>query len=202
MLITIEEKLELFEEIVFDRVKKENEAKRKEFEQKYGKLVSEKKAEFTRQAEKLLKDTKKEIEQEKTRLVSKAKIEKKRIIRQMEKKIFDECMEGLLAYGKRFRETPDYEKTWQQDLAKVLSVLEGDEIEVFCNEKDINAMKAYFDQVVEHKQIQFTTNNAMIGGFIIADREHGVQYDLTIEGKIISSQEKIGTMLVQSLTKR
>lgn len=45
-MITIEEKLNLFTKIVYDKVEKENSQEIKKFEEEYGGLVEQKKNEF------------------------------------------------------------------------------------------------------------------------------------------------------------
>ena len=87
-------------------------------------------------------ENRKEINKEKTRLTSKAKIEAKRILQHAERTIFEELMAGLLAYGKEYRKTSDYERTWMQDLDELIPFIESDEIELYCNEEDLAAFKA------------------------------------------------------------
>lgn len=202
MLITIDEKLELFREIVFNELKKDHDSRKESFDQKYGNLVKEKKAELTRKAEKLLKDNRKEIEKEKTRILSKAKIEEKRLYRNMQKRIFEECMEGLIEYGKKFRDSEEYETTWRRDLRKVLPSIVGDELKVYCHEKDIQSMKAYFSQEFMSKRIEFIAQEDIIGGFILEDVMEGIRFDLTIQGKILAHREKVGQLLMNHLNWR
>lgn len=202
MLITIDEKLELFREIVFNELKKDHDARKESFDQKYGNLVKEKKAELTRKAEKLLKDNRKEIEKEKTRILSRAKIEEKRLYRNMQKRIFEECMEGLIEYGKKFRDTEEYETTWKRDLRKVLPSVVSDELKVYCHEKDIRSMKAYFSQEFMSKRIEFIAQEDIIGGFILEDVMEGIRFDLTIQGKILANREKVGQLLMNHLNWR
>ncbi len=202
MLITIDEKLELFREIVFNELKKDHDARKESFDQKYGNLVKEKKAELTRKAEKLLKDNRKEIEKEKTRILSRAKIEEKRLYRNMQKRIFEECMEGLIEYGKKFRDTEEYETTWKRDLRKVLPSVVSDELKVYCHEKDIRSMKVYFSQEFSNKRIEFIAQDDIIGGFILEDVQEGIRFDLTIQGKILANREKVGQLLMNHLNWR
>lgn len=201
-MITIDEKLELFREIVFDELKKDHDARKESFDQKYGNLVKEKKAELTRKAEKLLKDNRKEIEKEKTRILSRAKIEEKRLYRNMQKRIFEECMEGLIEYGKKFRDTEEYETTWKRDLRKVLPSVVSDELKVYCHEKDIRSMKVYFSQEFSNKRIEFIAQDDIIGGFILEDVQEGIRFDLTIQGKILANREKVGQLLMNHLNWR
>lgn len=202
MLITIDEKLELFREIVFNELKKDHDARKESFDQKYGNLVKEKKAELTRKAEKLLKDNRKEIEKEKTRILSRAKIEEKRLYRNMQKRIFEECMEGLIEYGKKFRDTEEYETTWKRDLRKVLPSVVSDELKVYCHEKDIRSMKVYFSQEFSNKRFEFIAQDDIIGGFILEDVQEGIRFDLTIQGKILANREKVGQLLMNHLNWR
>lgn len=201
-MITIDEKLELFREIVFNELKKDHDARKESFDQKYGNLVKEKKAELTRKAEKLLKDNRKEIEKEKTRILSRAKIEEKRLYRNMQKRIFEECMEGLIEYGKKFRDTEEYETTWKRDLRKVLPSVVSDELKVYCHEKDIRSMKVYFSQEFSNKRIEFIAQDDIIGGFILEDVQEGIRFDLTIQGKILANREKVGQLLMNHLNWR
>lgn len=201
-MITIDEKLELFREIVFNELKKDHDARKESFDQKYGNLVKEKKAELTRKAEKLLKDNRKEIEKEKTRILSRAKIEEKRLYRNMQKRIFEECMEGLIEYGKKFRDTEEYETTWKRDLRKVLPSVVSDELKVYCHEKDIRSMKVYFSQEFSNKRFEFIAQDDIIGGFILEDVQEGIRFDLTIQGKILANREKVGQLLMNHLNWR
>ncbi len=198
-MITIEEKLELFTKIVFEKIEKENGAKVQEFEQKYGNLAEEKKKQFEKEAERILRNSEREIEREKTRLISRAKVEEKRFLRNTEKAIFDELISALLEFGKEFRKTEEYLAKTVAELKETLTHVETGDIAIHLISEDFARFKEVLSPLLEGKNVQWVQDNEMIGGFILREPSLGIRYDMSIAGKILANREMIGNMLVKRL---
>lgn len=198
-MITIEEKLELFTKIVFEKIEKENGAKVQEFEQKYGNLAEEKKKQFEKEAERILRNSEREIEREKTRLISRAKVEEKRLLRNTEKAIFDELMRALLEFGKEYRKTKEYLDKTLAELKETITHVESSEIVIHACSEDLDIFKEMVGTLLDGKNVQWVQDNEMIGGFILREPSLGIRYDMSIAGKILAKRETIGNMLVKRL---
>jgi V/A-type H+/Na+-transporting ATPase subunit E len=198
-LITIEEKLKLFTKIVYDKVERENQTVVNEFDREFGNLINKRKKEYQAEADKILKESQREAEREKTRILSKAKIEEKKVLRNMEKKIFDEVINELLEHGKKHRRTGEYEESFIKDVTAVSTQVLTDEIEFYCNEEDLQKYRDILKNLFKNKNVIFITDEELVGGFIITEPSQGLRYDMSILGKIMASRETIGNMLFKSL---
>ena len=198
-MITIDEKLELFTKIIFEKIEKENGAQIEEFERKYGNLVEERKEQFQKEAERILRNSEREIEREKTRILSRAKVEEKKLLRNTEKAMFDETIDALLEYGKGYRKTEEYRQKASSELAAVLANVESEEIEIRAHSEDILRFQELVDPLLQGKKVHWIADEDVIGGFILREPSLGIRYDMSIAGKILASRETIGSMLVKSL---
>lgn len=78
-MITIEEKLNLFTKLVYEKVEKENRDIIQRFEEEYGKILIEKKKEYEEEAKNFEERVKSEIELNRTQILSKAHIKEKEL---------------------------------------------------------------------------------------------------------------------------
>ncbi|SKA90537.1 V/A-type H+-transporting ATPase subunit E [Caloramator quimbayensis] len=199
-MITIEEKLNLFTKLIYDKIEKENESLLKKFNLEYGNLLDEKKKEFQKQAEQLRKENEKDIEKQKLQIISKAKIEEKKIILEKRKEIFDEVLDSLIVYCKNFTNNDEYKDMLLNDLNKVLKEMDSiNNFEITITYKDYKRYKDVILNMFNDKNIEFNEDDDLLGGFIITDKEKNIRIDMSMKNRILNSKEIIGEKLFEAL---
>lgn len=199
-MITIEEKLNLFTKLIYDKIEKENESLLKKFNLEYGNLLDDKKKEFEKQAEQLRKENEKNIEKQKLQIISKAKIEEKKILLEKRKEIFDEVLEELMAYCDDFTEKNEYKDMLLNDLKKVFKDIENiNNFELTITSKDYNRFKEDILNMFSGFNIEISEDDSIIGGFIITDKEKNIRIDMSMKNRILNSKELIGEKLFEAL---
>ncbi|MCX7884334.1 MAG: V-type ATP synthase subunit E [Caloramator sp.] len=199
-MITIEEKLNLFTKLIYDKIEKENESLLKKFNLEYGNLLDEKKKEFEKQAEQLRKENEKNIEKQKLQIISKAKIEEKKIILEKRKEIFDEVLDALMAYCDDFTDKDEYREMFLNDLSKILKEMDSiNNLQITITSKDFKRFKDVILNMFNDKNVDLNEDNDIIGGFIITDKEKNIRIDMSMKDRILNSKELIGEKIFEAL---
>lgn len=199
-MITIEEKLKLFTKIIYDKVEKQNQSTIEKFNNEFGSLLSQKRQEFEKQAEDIKNESEKNIQKEKVQIISKARIEEKRIILENRKEMFDELVNSLLEYCRAFVDTEEYKVLFLSDFKRASGEMEySNSIEIITTSKDYSRFKKDIDEVFKGKNISYTQDDDIIGGFILVDTEKSIRMDMSMPDRILSSKEYIGEKLFEAL---
>lgn len=199
-MITIEEKLNLFTKLIYDRIEKENDAALKKFNLEYNNLIAEKKAEFEKKAKQLRDESEKNIKKLKLQIISKAKIEEKKLILEKRKEIFDNLIEGIFDYCLKFTDEKEYKDMFFRDFNNALKEVKStDYIEIILTQKDIKRFKEDILKLCSDKKVEFLTDDDIIGGFIINFKESNLRIDMSMESRVLNNRELIGEKLFEVL---
>ncbi|QCX33034.1 hypothetical protein FDN13_04530 [Caloramator sp. E03] len=199
-MITIEEKLNLFTKLIYDRIEKENENLLKKFNLEYGNLIAQKKEEFEKEAKQLRDESEKNIMKQKLQIISKAKVEEKKIILEKRKEIFDELIKNVMEYCIKFTDSDEYKNMFLRDFKGVLEELkDAKNIEVILTSKDIERFKQDIINICGDKKVEFLLDDNITGGFIINYKEGNMRIDMSMASRVINSREIIGEKLFEVL---
>ncbi|MBZ4663063.1 MAG: hypothetical protein JG776_745 [Caloramator sp.] len=197
-MITIEEKLNLFTKLVYEKVEKENRIVIQKFEEEYGKILSEKKKEFEEKASKLDKKVKSEIELYRTQTLSKAHIRGKKIILERKNNIYNKAIEDVICYINENKNKKEYKQYFSNKLISIIKNNDIKEANLIVNRQDWNLWGSDVEgELRSVLKVIFDEN--VSGGFILVDFKNNFKYDFSIENIVEEYREKIGEKLFAML---
>lgn len=197
-MITIEEKINLFTKIVYEKVEKENKEAIKKFEEEYVKIIDQKKEEFKKRAEELEYKTVSEIEKIKVQTLSKAHIKGKRMLLETRNKIYNTALKDIIDFTKQINNSKAYREFFSDKLNKLINNYEIKEAHIIITQADWNLW--YKDlQMKSNKNLSVEFDDNIIGGFILIDYKNNVKYDFSIINLVEANREKIGEKLFSLL---
>lgn len=195
-MITIEEKLNLFTRIVYDKVEKQNADAISKFNQECGSLIQQKTEEFTKQAELIEKQIEKETEKEKLQILSKARIEGKKMIVDKKDEIVEDAVKSVLESARDFTETEQYEEMLMQDIKSALMEMEGStSMKLYLTQKDSDRYKEKINDIFNGRKVNITCDDSLVGGFILIDTEKNIKIDMSYTDRVNSARSLIGERL-------
>lgn len=195
-MITIEEKLNLFTRIVYDKVEKQNADAISKFNQECGSLIQQKKEKFTKQAEAIEKQIEKETEKEKLQILSKARIEGKKLIVDKKDEIVEDAIKSVLESARDFTETEQYGEMLLQDIRSALMEMDGStSIEICLTEEDSERYKDKIKDIFNGIDLKIACDDSLIGGFALIDTEKNIKIDMSFKDRVNSSRNLIGERL-------
>lgn len=205
-MITIEEKLNTFSKLVFEKEQKRADEKLKNiFDMNY-KSIEEHKKEIEKKCKEIVDKKIKEGNMKKNEMVSKASLDarnktlvKKRL---MLKTLIDEVEDK----AKIFVESSEYKSFLLNKLSEILSDVNKDDVlSIYLAEKDIDRFKKDVLQLIEysvldiHKIDIIPMDKDIVGGILMVNHKRGIQIDNTIKTMIEDNKDLIGRLLYECL---
>lgn len=199
-MITIEEKLNLFTRIVYDKVEKQNADAINKFNQECGSIIQEKTEEFTKQAEIIEKQIEKEGEKEKLQIISKAKIQGKKLVIGKNNDIFNDAVKSVLECAKTFTDTEQYRSMLFKDISSAIRELnDSTHMELCLTEKDAKRYREDIEKAFEGRKLEISCNDSLVGGFVLIDIAKNMKIDMSYVDRVNSSRDIIGERLFEIL---
>lgn len=206
IVITVEEKLDVFTKLVLEKVQKEYEEKKKEIDQRNDEIIQGHKSEISEKVYRIVENMKGRGEIQKNRLISKAKVEGKRTVLSKKEELLEKLISNIEAKAVQFTYEDGYKDYIINSLCEVLENLKNKEsIILFFTDKDrgnyeeliINTLK---ENGFDTKKVEFQSlDPKLIGGVIAIDREKTIKVDCTIKTKIEDNRNLIGQILYDAL---
>lgn len=195
-MITIEEKLNLFTRIIYDKVEKQNADTISKFNQECGSLIKQKTDEFAKQADLMEKQIEKEAEKEKLQILSKARIEGKKMIVDKKDEIVKDAVNSVLVSARDFTETDQYGEMLMQDIKSALMEIgDSTSMNLYITEKDSARYNDKIKGIFNGIDLKITCDDSLIGGFILIDMEKNIKIDMSFTDRVNSARNLIGERL-------
>lgn len=195
-MVTIEEKIKLFSKVVFDKVQKENQQEIDKFNKEYGSLLEKKKAEAKANADKMYEDGAKKVDKQKSQIISKARVDEKKLVLEQKNKIFDEAIDEITEYSKKYLANENYKSDFLNSLKEAFSDLNvNDDTCLYVTSDDADKMKNEVLNLFPDRKIDFKVNDDIIGGFILEDKTINTRMDMSFVNRIDDAKELIGEKL-------
>lgn len=195
-MITVDEKIDLFSKIIYDKVQKENQQEIEKFNKQYGSLLELKKKEFTTEADKMFSEGNKRIDKEKSQLLSKTRVNQKKLLLEQKNKIFNEAVEGIIEYSKKYMESSSYKEEFMNNLKDSVNELESKKsLDIYVTSADLKGFKNDIINVLNNADINFIGDEEIIGGFILEDKVNNIRIDMSVLSRINESKELVGDKL-------
>lgn len=202
-MTTIEDKISLFSKIIYDKVNEEKEAKLREFNEQYEKLINEEKVRIEELRKNLKRDVIKKSNIKANELVAKEKLNKQREVLALKDNLvqvtLDEISKKLLSYV----ETKEYREFFIKSLEKTLNEVEDGNYYIVVMQQDEDRFKNDIDGIRKknpNKKITIELSSEdFIGGIILRDVNGTFKVDNTLKSKLYGSREAIGIKVMEML---
>lgn len=203
MSVTIEDKIELFSKLIFEKIETNSSEKRQNLIEKYEEELSKLEKEIERRKTELLKAAALKAEREKMKLFAQLKGQEQRKLITSKQKLIDRVMDMLYSYAKKLSSTEDYKKVLDKALDNLSKNLNGSQLIHFYilqNENDI-FLQALQDNISkfgrDFKYVVEAAPGDILGGFIAEDREKLLQIDFSLRSIIEEYRDNVGAAITR-----
>ena len=205
MVTTIDDKLELFAKIVFEKTEKDSEQKIAEFTKVHDDLLEKEKQNIIKQTEILVSQMRKKAEFKRNQIISKANIEKQHMVLKKRKELFDRTVNDIRKIGLDFAKQPNYLNFLEKSINNGLSQMEAQEVAAYFKNDDINNLGDRIIEFIEKykkpymKIAVIKTDRDILGGCIFEDIDKTLRIDCSIASLIDDNKKLIGKILMDNL---
>ncbi|EOD01368.1 V-type ATP synthase subunit E [Caldisalinibacter kiritimatiensis] len=206
-MVTVEEKLNIFSKLVFEKVKNECDMKLKIMRDENKKIIEDYKAKKEKEGKDIIEKKIKSGEQKKKQLISKAKNETKRKILSKKNELLDKLTDEVKEKVKQYTEHNVYEEFLNETLNKILIDFKNEnKIVLYMTENDINKYKSKVISFFNYKKYNGifeikVDKEDIIGGIRAVNGKNTVRIDLSLLAIIKDNKRYIGQILFQELEK-
>ncbi|KRQ85899.1 V-type proton ATPase subunit E [Caloramator mitchellensis] len=193
-MVTIEEKIKLFTELIYQKIEKENQDEISKFNEEYSDILNQKRQEFEKYIDNLKEERIKSIKEEVEKVISKAKYEQKRMILKKKQEIFELFFRDLKESIYKFVATEGY-RNW------VLKSFDEASLKLFDGKFKITTNRNTYDILkgkLQQGKVEFELDEKMAGGFILEDSNR-LRIDCSIENILEDNKERLGLILFKWL---
>ncbi len=205
-MITIEEKLNLFTNMVLDKAKKEYDLEAERLNNEVKEKIEAYKSELNREKEKLIRDMEKKGKEEKARLISHANINKMKAVHNKQNEILEQVYKTLMEKAHSYTDSEEYQEFFETVLNKAYNSFANVQGLIFhVSEKDSNRFSEMIYKAGEKNQLEKDSiqikisDEDLIGGLACTDDKKSYKIDLSIISIIKNNENYIGTELFNAL---
>ena len=204
-MILLENKIAIFNKIVFLKQKEECEKRIREEREKAEKILSEK-------IESLKKDEEAFVDRRVTlakrrgyELIASVEEQKRVLILEEDEKLLNELIETLSQKLLEFTKTEEYVNLEAENFTNILDEIDEKSIYLYVKNDENKKLIEKFKEIAKEKDVELNIDELFeyhIGGFIISDMEKTYNINLSLKNKLEDMRYEIGSMLHEKLKER
>ncbi|MDU1663135.1 MAG: hypothetical protein E6852_02470 [Peptoniphilus harei] len=204
-MILLENKIAIFNKIVFVKQKEECEKRIREEREKAEKILSEK-------IESLKKDEEAFVDRRVTlakrrgyELIASVEEQKRVLFLEEDEKLLNELIETLSQKLLEFTKTEEYVNLEAENFTNILDEIDEKSIYLYVKNDENKKLIEKFKEIAKEKDVELNIDELFeyhIGGFIISDMEKTYNINLSLKNKLEDMRYEIGSMLHEKLKER
>lgn len=204
-MILLENKIAIFNKIVFLKQKEECEKRIREEKEKAEKILAEK-------IEALKKDEEAFIDRRVTlanrrgyELIASVEEQKRVLFLEEDEKLLKELLETLSQKLLEFTKTEEYVNIETENFKNILEEIDEKSIYLYVKNNESEKLIKNFKEIAKEKGVELKIDELFeyhIGGFIISDIEQTYNINLSLKNKLEDMRYEIGSMLHEKLKER
>ncbi len=204
-MILLENKIAIFNKIVFLKQKEECEKRIREEREKAEKILSEK-------IESLKKDEEAFVDRRVTlakrrgyELIASVEEQKRVLFLEEDEKLLNELIETLSQKLLEFTKTEEYVNLEAENFTNILDEIDEKSIYLYVKNDENKKIIEKFKEIAKEKDVELNIDELFeyhIGGFIISDMEKTYNINLSLKNKLEDMRYEIGSMLHEKLKER
>lgn len=203
-MILLENKLEMFNKIVFKTKERECEEKLKEVKNKSSEEIEKKKVELEKSSKETIKRRESLANKKKYEILGKVSEDKRIAELQKNEELRTKLVVELEKKVVEFTKTNEYIDFYKDKFASLLEELDAGKYILSLTEEDKDRLFNIFSEMAKKKNIELKyakLDNRLLGGFTISDEKETYNIDSSLKGKIEDRKYEIGKLLDFTLKK-
>lgn len=204
-MILLENKIAIFNKIVFLKQKEECEKRIREEREKADKILAEK-------IESLKKDEEAFVNRRVTlakrrgyKLIASVEEQKRVLFLEEDEKLLNELLETLSQKLLEFTKTDEYVNLETENFKNILDEIDEKSIYLYVKNNENEKLIEKFKEIAKEKGVDLIVDELFeyhIGGFIISDMDRTYNINLSLKNKLEDMRYEIGSMLHEKLKER
>ena len=204
-MILLENKIAIFNKIVFLKQKEECEKRIREEREKADKILAEK-------IESLKKDEEAFVNRRVTlakrrgyELIASVEEQKRVLFLEEDEKLLNELLETLSQKLLEFTKTDEYVNLEAENFKNILDEIDEKSIYLYVKNNENEKLIERFKEIAKEKGVDLIIDELFeyhIGGFIISDMDRTYNINLSLKNKLEDMRYEIGSMLHEKLKER
>lgn len=204
-MILLENKIAIFNKIVFLKQKEECEKRIREEREKADKILAEK-------IESLKKDEEAFVNRRVTlakrrgyELIASVEEQKRVLFLEEDEKLLNELLETLSQKLLEFTKTEEYVNLETENFKNILDEIDEKSIYLYVKNNENEKLIEKFKEIAKEKGVDLIIDELFeyhIGGFIISDMDRTYNINLSLKNKLEDMRYEIGSMLHEKLKER
>ena len=204
-MILLENKIAIFNKIVFLKQKEECEKRIREEREKADKILAEK-------IESLKKDEEAFVNRRVTlakrrgyELIASVEEQKRVLFLEEDEKLLNELLETLSQKLLEFTKTDEYVNLETENFKNILDEIDEKSIYLYVKNNENEKLIEKFKEIAKEKGVDLVVDELFeyhIGGFIISDMDRTYNINLSLKNKLEDMRYEIGSMLHEKLKER
>lgn len=204
-MILLENKIAIFNKIVFLKQKEECEKRIREEKEKADKILAEK-------IESLKKDEEAFVNRRVTlakrrgyELIASVEEQKRVLFLEEDEKLLNELLETLSQKLLEFTKTDEYVNLEAENFKNILDEIDEKSIYLYVKNNENEKLIEKFKEIAKEKGVDLIVDELFeyhIGGFIISDMDRTYNINLSLKNKLEDMRYEIGSMLHEKLKER
>ncbi|MFR2891950.1 hypothetical protein [Peptoniphilus grossensis] len=204
-MILLENKIAIFNKIVFLKQKEECEKRIREEREKADKILAEK-------IESLKKDEEAFVNRRVTlakrrgyELIASVEEQKRVLFLEEDEKLLNELLETLSQKLLEFTKTDEYVNLETENFKNILDEIDEKSIYLYVKNNENEKLIEKFKEITKEKGVDLIIDELFeyhIGGFIISDMDRTYNINLSLKNKLEDMRYEIGSMLHEKLKER
>ncbi|MDU7151696.1 MAG: hypothetical protein E6312_06455 [Peptoniphilus grossensis] len=204
-MILLENKIAIFNKIVFLKQKEECEKRIREEKEKADKILAEK-------IESLKKDEEAFVNRRVTlakrrgyELIASVEEQKRVLFLEEDEKLLNELLETLSQKLLEFTKTDEYVNLETENFKNILDEIDEKSIYLYVKNNENEKLIEKFKEIAKEKGVDLIVDELFeyhIGGFIISDMDRTYNINLSLKNKLEDMRYEIGSMLHEKLKER
>lgn len=204
-MILLENKIAIFNKIVFLKQKEECEKRIREEREKADKILAEK-------IESLKKDEEAFVNRRVTlakrrgyELIASVEEQKRVLFLEEDEKLLNELLETLSQKLLEFTKTDEYVNLETENFKNILDEIDEKSIYLYVKNNENERLIEKFKEIAKEKGVDLIIDELFeyhIGGFIISDMDRTYNINLSLKNKLEDMRYEIGSMLHEKLKER
>jgi V/A-type H+-transporting ATPase subunit E len=204
MPVTVEDKMELFSKILFERIEEDWSEKRNEIERTMELKLEEEKREFEKKKKAIIEDRESKSQAKRKMILSKVQSDSDQQIMKKKEALLKQMTEDLKNWSRAFINKDSYNDFLQKSINETFNVIKGKNLVLSLTERDANVRGSFIRQEVNKygagRVVELAVSNEdIIGGFMAEDKDSGILADFTMKSLIDEGRDLMGELLYEKL---
>ena len=204
-MILLENKIAIFNKIVFLKQKEECEKRIREEREKADKILAEKIESLKEDEEAFVNRRVTLAKRRGYKLIASVEEQKRVLFLEEDEKLLNELLETLSQKLLEFTKTEEYVNLETENFKNILDEIDEKSIYLYVKNNENEKLIEKFKEIAKEKGVDLIIDELFeyhIGGFIISDMDRTYNINLSLKNKLEDMRYEIGSMLHEKLKER